>query len=79
MHGLWAQPARVLANRPLEAAGKCSTPVVLLGLPSSCLTASSSSGLSEGAGGGNRHEHVLLPFSGSLDPRAGPQAQGQEP
>ena len=56
-----------------------STQAVLLGLPSSCLNTSSSSGLYELASGGNRHEHVLLPFSGSLDPRAGPQAQGQGP
>ena len=56
-----------------------STRAALLGLPRSCLTTSSSSELSEGTGGGNRHEHVLLPFSGSLDPLAGPQAQGQGP
>ena len=34
MRGLREQPARVLANRPLEAAGKCSTgrrPVLLRG------------------------------------------------
>ena len=34
MRGLWEQPARVLANRPLEAAGKCTTgrgPVLLRG------------------------------------------------
>ena len=49
------------------------------GVPRSCLTTSSSSKLSEGAGGGNRHKHVLLPYPGSLDPLAGPQAQGQGP
>ena len=46
------------------------------GVPRSCLTTSSLSELSEGAGGRHRHVHVLLPFSGSLDPLVGPQAQG---
>ena len=55
------------------------TLAVLLGLPRNCLTTSHSGALSEGAGCGNRREHVLLPFPGSFDTLAGPQDQGQVP
>ena len=45
--------------------------------PSSCLTDSGSPELPAGAGGRNRPVHVVLPWPGSVDPRPGPQAQGQ--
>ena len=50
------------------------------GVPRSCLTTSSLSELSEGAGGRHRHVHVLLPFSGSLAPQLVPRlrAMGSE-
>ena len=51
----------------------------LLGLPRSCLTDSGSAEVSEGAGGRNRCVHVVLSWPGSVDPLAGPQAQGYGP
>ena len=49
------------------------TQAVLLGLPRSCLTDSSSNELSEGTGSRNRHVHVVLLWCGhtSLHPGSG--------
>ncbi|RJF56608.1 hypothetical protein D4Z76_09195, partial [Campylobacter coli] len=55
------------------------TQAVLPGLPGNCLRDCGSAELSEGAGGRNRRVHVVLPWPGSVDPLAGPQAQGHGP
>ena len=55
------------------------TEAVLLGLPRSCLTDTCSAELSDGAGGRNRRVHMVLPWLGSVEALAGPQAQGQGP
>ena len=69
------------SNRPTVPLSRlCPFPLGgAAGIPRSFLTTSSSGELSEGAGGGNRHELVLLPFPRSVDPLPGPKAEGQRP
>ena len=55
------------------------TQAELLGLRRSCLTDTGSTELTEGAGGRKRRVHLVLPWPGSVETLAGPQAQGQGP
>ena len=76
------QPQRTMQRRrPTMPLGRVCpfTPAVLLGEPRRFLTDCGSPELSEGAGGWNRHVHVVLPLPGSVGPLAHPQAQGKEP